>query len=137
MLIEARTDTCTTTSAVNGASTGAGMSVTSRAIDQARPAANPDLATTPSSVDVGAVHDTARARRCHHAWARPFSRRGAGAFHAACWMTSTSEPLRSITKAISRMSNATAGTGSTTTRAPIWRNASIAPRTAGTSNAWW
>ena len=62
---DARTDTCTTTSAVSGASTGSGTSVTTPAIHHDRPAAKPDLATMPISVDVGGVHETAWTRRCH------------------------------------------------------------------------
>jgi hypothetical protein len=56
---DARTETCTTTRAVSGASTGSGRPVTTRAIHHDRPAANPDLATTPISVDVGGVHEIA------------------------------------------------------------------------------
>lgn len=56
---DARADTCTTTRAVSGASTGAGTPVTTRAIHHDKPAASPDLATVPISVDVGGVHETA------------------------------------------------------------------------------
>ena len=63
---EARTETCTTTTAVSGASTGAGTPVTTRANHHDNPAARPDLATVPISVDVGGVHATASARRRHH-----------------------------------------------------------------------
>ena len=60
-----RTETWTTTMAVSGASTGSGTPVTNPAIHHDRPAANPDLATTPISVEVGRVHDTASTTRCH------------------------------------------------------------------------
>ena len=56
---DARTDTWTTTIAVSDASTGSDTPVITSATHHARPAANPDLATTPSSVEVGGVHDTA------------------------------------------------------------------------------
>ena len=56
--MDALTDTCTTTTAVRGASTGAGRSVTTCAIHHANPAARPDLATTPISDGVGGVHET-------------------------------------------------------------------------------
>ena len=52
--------------AVSGASTGSGTPVTTPAIHHDRPAANPDLATTPISVDVGGVHETASTTRCHN-----------------------------------------------------------------------
>ena len=61
---EARTETCTTTIAVSGPSTGSGTSVTAPAIHHDSPAASPDLATVPISVDVGGVHDTDSRRRC-------------------------------------------------------------------------
>ena len=60
-----RTDTWTTTRDVSGASTGSGTPVTNPAIHHDRPAANADLPTTPISVDVGRVHETASATRCH------------------------------------------------------------------------
>ena len=45
-----------------GSERRAGHPVTSPAIDHDRPAAKPDFATTPISVDVGGVHDVARPR---------------------------------------------------------------------------
>ena len=66
-----RTETWTTTRAVSGASTGSGTPVTTSAIHHDRPAANPDLATTPISVDVGRVHETAWTTRCHNSSTRP------------------------------------------------------------------
>ena len=60
-----RTETWTTTMAVSGASTGSGTPVTNPAIHHDRPAANPDLATTPISVEVGRVHDTVSTTRRH------------------------------------------------------------------------
>ena len=62
---DARTETCTTTTAVSEARIGAAMSVTSSAIHHDRPAARPDFATVPISVDVGGVHETASASRSH------------------------------------------------------------------------
>ena len=59
MRADARADTWTTTIAVSDASTGSDTPVTSSAIHHASPAANPDLATTPTSVEVGRVHETA------------------------------------------------------------------------------
>ncbi len=56
---DARTLTCTTTTAVRAASTAALMSANLTARLHATPAATPALATVPSSVDVGGVHDTA------------------------------------------------------------------------------
>ena len=66
-----RTETWTTTRAVSGARTGSGTPVTNPAIHHARPAATPDLATTPISVDVGRVHETAPTTRCHSGPTRP------------------------------------------------------------------
>jgi len=62
---EARTETCTTTNAVNGARTGSGMFVTTLASHHETPAAIPDFATVAISVEVGRVHDTALVIRCH------------------------------------------------------------------------
>jgi hypothetical protein len=74
---EARTETCTTTMAVSGPSTGSGTSVTVPAIHHDSPAANPDFATVPISVEVGGVHDTASRRRCRNRGVR-LPRPGAG-----------------------------------------------------------
>ena len=65
-----RTETCTTTSAVSGARTGSGMFVTTLANHHDTPAASPDFATVAISVEVGRVHDTAFAMRCHRSRAR-------------------------------------------------------------------
>ena len=65
-----RTETWTTTRAVSGASTGFGTPVTTPATHHDRPAANPDLATMPISVDVGRVHAMASTARCHSARTR-------------------------------------------------------------------
>ena len=63
--IDERTETWTTTRAVNGARTGSGAPVTAWASPHPSPAASPDLATVPISVDVGGVHETACATRRH------------------------------------------------------------------------
>ena len=77
---DARTLTCTTTTAVRVASTAAETSTNFTASPHARPPANAAFATVPTSVDVGGVHDTASATRSHPRRRRLVRRRGGSGF---------------------------------------------------------
>ena len=58
-------------------------------------------------------------------------------YRLGAWTSSTRVTLGSITNAISRLSKATAGTGSTTTFPPFAHNSSIPRPRSGTKNASW